>query len=305
MSEAPSTVTSTETSKPPVSDTPAGGAKPPVETAPKVDPKKKAETVTPETPKEDPKLARQFAALSREQRKLQQTKAELKTLQDQINTFNERKKTFRTSPEELLKDIGYQDTQSFMDEVVSVLNPKGPASDADRIAKLEKQLAERAEADKQAQKKAEELASVTQLDQARAYTKQFIQNAGNDPEGVHKYECILAIPNGTDKVFEIIYEEYRKTGKERTIQEVADVYETYLLEEAQKITALKKLQAKQLAAPEAKQDTAKTAEPKASISKALSNRKMAAPSNTEPALTKAQRAKLAVEALKERNRNKQ
>jgi len=218
------------------------------------------EEVTPEAPKVDPTLSRQFAQLARQEKalraKAQQQAQEFKAREEALKareaalttpvkqdlTNYISKDKFKSDPLGVLAEAGLS-----YDEITQQLltqQPRDPRTEA-HIARLEAKLAALEEANTTSQKTYAE----QQQAQYQAAVKQIQMDAKKLVSTDPNFETIKATGSVKD-VVELITQTYDKDGVLLSVEEAAQQVEDYLVEEAMKITQIDKIK-KRMAASNA------------------------------------------------------
>lgn len=196
-------------------------------------------------PEPAPVTSAQFAALAKREKALvlreKAAKDEAAAVAERLaraETYEARKAKASEDPLSVLGELGL----TFEQLTAAVLKQGEPPTADDRVAKLEARLeAEaKARADGEAAAKAQaEAMSKHQLEAAVAGFKN--QISGFVKENTEKYEMIAA-EDASELVFDVIDENYNKTGKLMTVEAASDMVEEYLFGEAKKrLAASKKL----------------------------------------------------------------
>lgn len=179
-------------------------------------------------------FARQFAALTREQRSLFAQREAMKKDMEQIDQFKKRQELKKTDLTKYLEEEGL-DPDSVMK---AYLNKGEPPQPEDRISVLEKKIA-----DYEAQIKQQELDARQKAEQQKeqaavdTFKKQMNDFINSKPD---QYEAIIA-GEGFDLVFEKINKHFEQTGEILEFAQAADEIENNLFEKAKKFSSLKKL----------------------------------------------------------------
>jgi hypothetical protein len=259
---------------------------------------------SPEQPQQTPKEradAERFAALVRRESALQKQRSEFKAQQDEVARWREQAKAneerlakAKANPLEALKALGlsYEDVTAF------VLNDSRPTPDLEirsvreEIAAIRREREEQARADAEAEKQRLQSEQAAVLDGFRAETTAFIDSRVDDYE-------LIRLQGAHGAVVDYIAQQYAQSvrdGQPRilTQKEAADHIEARLVEQAEKIAATKKFQAKLAAARAAPSDKLSgTPAPRRTVSNDLA----ATTPHSSPALTDAERIKRAIAAL--------
>jgi hypothetical protein len=244
-------------------------------------PEVKAEEKKTEEPKEP--LSSRFALLARREKELVQRDKDLKSKEAQYAEWQKEKaaleqskreedELWQTNPFEALKRRGL----SYQKLTELQLNDEKPTPDliAKKVArdeleayKKEQQELAKKKADEDAErakKEAEEAYNNT-LTQFREETKAFVTSHTDDYEliGLHAddgIETVLA-------TIELHFQETSKAGNPRvlSIKEACDLVEKHFEDEAKKLIATKKLQAKASPQPEADKAQSETAKPRTTL----------------------------------------
>lgn len=243
-----------------------------------VEPKKE------EPPKEDSLFSKRFAALSKREKAIRQRETELN---NRVAQLEERLKSLDAPKAEPVKEpLEYRlkrDPLKALEEAglpfekltQLVLNDgKLPAESQMQLIKEELDNKYKAEienlrkemADKEAKRQEEE--SKKQSEHEKQVIENFKTELGEFINSNADYELIQA-NNAVGAVFDVIELHYNKTGKVLSNKEAADAVESHLLQEALKLTKLKKLAQQKEAVSEKKQEI-KVNEPSLSNSHAAS-----------------------------------
>lgn len=190
----------------------------------------------PETQEEKPNpLAKQFSALTREQKKLREQKAALKAREEKVTAYEKAVAQAKEDPLAFLQSIGLSYDDVF-DAAIGIKKKEDPAAKA--LAEVEKLRAE-AEREKLEAKLAHNRA---QIEAAQRHIEKEVLNS-------EKYELLTAQHEaGTldvkKEIFAYIQGYYEQNGVEVTIEQAADALETYLEETTERLLKTKKVQKK-------------------------------------------------------------
>lgn len=249
----------------------------------------KAEEPPPQKSKEELEFASRFAALTKrekailQQQRLMQEKA--KDL-EALSKFEELKKGAKTNPIAILENLGlsYKEITDF------VLNDNKPTTDSvlgtlqQQVEALKTQLAEKEASEKRSKDEA-----------AIRNFKYAIQS--HVDKNADTFELIRG-NNAYDTVFEVASNVFDETGEIPDIDEVAKQVESYLEGELEKLTKLKKIQAK-FAPPPAAPEASIPTDTKPSVSKTLTNAAVSAvPGTTKKTLSADESVRKAAAMLK-------
>lgn len=179
-------------------------------------------------------FARQFAALTREQRALFAQKEAMKKDMEEVGVYKKRQELKKTDIAKYLEEEGL-DPDSVLKAYLN--KGEGPQVD-DRVAALEKVVAdyqkEKADGIEQARLKDIQEKEKAVIDNFKKQMNDFI-NASPD-----QYETIIA-DGASDLVFDRINKHFEETQEILPFEVVADEIENQLFERAKKLTGLKKL----------------------------------------------------------------
>lgn len=259
----------------------------PVETvAPEVEatPAVEGEAVTtpePEKEKEDPKFARRFAALSRQEKQIIAKQKEVDEKAKEIESVKaeaERAKQIlqlaKENPVLFLQETGlnYQELTELI-----LANEKSPEDK--KFDELKKEIEELKHAEEKKAKLAEEAETKAQIERVtKAIENYKVECKKTVQENPDKYELILA-QGREDEVFDIVERYFIDTETVLDFDIAADYLEQLLLEEAQKLVKTKKLAS--ATKTEAIRDTSKDARDIPKPSPTLTNTK---PSSYAPSI---------------------
>ena len=235
--------------------------------------------------------SRRFAQLARQEKairqKAQEIRAQEQALQQRQAELESREQGYRQQPPP--DQTKYVSRDMFKNDPISALSelglsyeeitnayinhtPQDPRVQA-TISKLEAKLAALEAANETAQKQSVE----AQTQQYQAAIKQLKTDTKALVDSDPNFETIKAT-RSHDDVVDLIEQTYKKDGILLSVEEAAQQVEDYLLEEAMRLTNIKKIKAKlaQNSAPKAQTQTAKTSaatanEPKQTQMKTLTN----------------------------------
>lgn len=219
----------------------------PVETvAPEATPAVEGEAVaTPEAEKEkeDPKFARRFAALSRQEKQIVAKQKEVEEKSKEIETAKaeaEKMKAIlqlaKENPMEFLRETGinYQELTELM--LASEKTPEDKKFD-----ELRKEIEDLKTAKEREAKEFEEAQTKAQIDRVtKAIENYKVECKNTVQQNPDKYELILA-HGREDDVFDIVERYFIENEQVLDFDIAADYLEQLLLEEAQKLVKTKKL----------------------------------------------------------------
>lgn len=258
-------------------------------------------------PAEDAKLTPRFAALANREREVvkkeqvwKQKEAELRRQADQLaaqqaeirRQAEQLESLKKTDPLKALEMLGHNYdalTQAYLaGKKVPDPTPEQKAAEAARaeIEKYEKErkLAEQNAAEVERQKLAE--AAKQAEVQVRQEIKEFVS------KDAEKYE-LIGLNDASETVYEVMAQEYQKTGKLLSYAEAADLVENFLVESVRVNSKAKKLQAK--APPQPQEDPKPST--KAPQRKTLSNQLTATLTPDSPVKSDEERRARAVALL--------
>lgn len=218
--------------------------------------------------KRDPMSAK-FAALAKEERRIQQLRLVAKEETKGLPEFQAAKKNALKDPIGYVKAAGLDVTEFYDNLTQVILGEKTPQNAEvrelhDKLKALEEQTQKEREDKRQADQRDE-------ANRAKAYVKDELVKAGDEFELVNQY-------GRHDLVCDIIADHWKQHKVELPIKEAAARVETYLEQEAEKFVATKKYKSKyaQAMAPTEKLPTPSSAPPP----KTLTNQ--ASGATTEP-----------------------
>lgn len=299
---------STATQKGAVEPTPA----PPADGTPMAPEEKAAEAEakpaekTDEPPKD--RLSKQFVALSRKEKELVRKQKELTAREQSVQEraqkaeqFEAQLKRAKLDPLKFVQDqLGITWEQLVEAQLNGGASQSSPAAVEqlveDRLAAFKSEQAE-LQAKAEEAKKAEDAREIAAFN---AEAVKFVDDHPDDYELTRLYDSARLVP-------ELIHENFRSTGQVLSAKEAADMVEQYLLEEASKLEATKKWQARSgkpkaeaEGKPQDQQDGAgKRAEQTGGASRTLSNRMApSASSQATKTLSAQDRQRRAEEAVK-------
>lgn len=218
---------------------------------PEGDAEEKAEAVA----EEKDRFASKFAALSRKEKALrqreQEMQARIKELEEKAARASEielLEQRLKENPLELLEEKGVDFgklTNLYLDNLDNSPEKKISKLEKEFNSKLESKIKELEEKYNTDKKKEQEAAQQKAIENFKSEISQFVES------NAEEYELVKA-NDATDLVFEVIEEHYNTTaeeaedgvGKVLSVKEAADHVERYLLEQAQTLLKLKKLQSK-------------------------------------------------------------
>jgi hypothetical protein len=205
--------------------------------APNVEQKvaQEAPAVTPkeEAPKEDDSFSRKFAALAKKERELRLKEQEIKEKESKYQSLEDFKKLAKRDINKYLEDSGLT-----YDEISEFYLNGGVAKDPkiyeieEKLSQVERELKEKEER----RQKAEQEAAVAEF---KAKQKLFITT------NAEKYELITAT-GSFDLVYDVCKEYYEKHGTAIENEKAAEMVETYLEKEVEKVLKANKIKSKYL-----------------------------------------------------------
>lgn len=185
----------------------------------------------------DQDVARQFAALTRKQKELfakEQAIAERQKKYEEIEALESLRET---NPLEYLKKKGMK----FEDIMQKALKEGEEPTVEEKLAALEKRLADEAKAREEEKKLKEENDLKAKQEAEQKFIDDFKKKIETDLKAdVEKYELINT-QNAFGLVYSVIEENWETNRTVMPIHEAAEKVEDYLLGEAKKLLALKKL----------------------------------------------------------------
>lgn len=189
-----------------------------------------------EQPKPVDDFSEKFAALTREQKKIWEEKQKLKAIQAEVEAYKKKVELKQKNPYLFLKEEGLE-----LNQILEMAAKDGePPSAEDKIAELERKLEARIKAEQEKEEKEKQAREQEAIDKFRQNLETHIKTKKDD------YELINA-QNAFGIVFEVIAQHYDKTLQETGTAEIMDMdkaaqmVETHLTNELQKLKGLKKV----------------------------------------------------------------
>lgn len=292
-------VTPVDASAPAETATPAASTAPdPAPSAPAPpDAAKVDDAKVDDAPPKDTKVAARFAELARREAEHARRQQALKAEEAELTAYKQAREQAKKDPRAALKALGI----SLQELVDAELKDGQPETVEDRVARLERERKEEAEARKKGEEEQTKAQIAATIDRAKAGARSHVDA---DPE---RYELIIA-EGAHDEVFATIEGMYAATAKEvaegkratpllLSFEQAADMVEEALLERARRLTSSKKL-----SAPAAPPPAATPPAPAKKASPTITAAKVAAPAATPPApaagLSRKERVALAAAKLR-------
>lgn len=191
----------------------------------------------PSEPKPEEDAAQRFARIARREKELRRQKQALKAEQAEVNAAKELRQVAKTNPKKLLETYGLSVDDVLM--AAADITPPEPEPE-DPIAVLKREIEELKTAKRlEAEEKhaAEVKAKQSQLDAFKSSIRQMVD------ENEERYE-LIKMQDQSELVWDVIEAQYQRDQTVLTAEQAADKVEAYLLEQASKLTAAKKLQPK-------------------------------------------------------------
>lgn len=212
----------------------APGAVPETEVAPPAEAKPEAE---------NPRVSRAFAEITKRERALREKEASIKARETEVASLRDLESQVAKDPLSLLQkfpDLYERLTESILRQGEA---PAEPTVD-DKIAQLEKRLADKEAAEVEARKAAEQAEITRKLDNARENLK---RTSATDPD---RWELVNA-EGAHDTAWGVLEAYWDQHQKVLPFEDALDYVENHLLEERGKLLNLKKIRAR-MAPPAAK-----------------------------------------------------
>lgn len=195
------------------------------------------EQATNATPGPDVDTAKQFAALSKRQKELFLREQELTARQNKLKELEEIEALREANPLEYIKKKGL----NFEDLMQKALKDGEEPSLEDKLAAIQKRLDDEMKSREEEKKKLQEESEKAKKEAEQKFIDDYKKKIETDikAEG-DKYELINT-QNAHGLVYSVIEEYWEKNREVMSIQDAADKVEDYLVGEAKKLLALKKL----------------------------------------------------------------
>lgn len=222
--------------------------------------------ITTESPKPEPAkpaddFSEKFAALTREQKKIWEEKQKLKAIQAEVEAYKKRLDLKKQNPYQFLKEEGLE-----LNQILELAAKDGePPSAEDKILELEKKLEARIKAEQEKEERERLAREQEAIDKFKVNLENHIKTKADE------YELINA-QGAYGVVFEVIAQHYDKTLQETGTAEILDMdkaaqmVETHLFNELQRLKGVKKVSALFGQQIEAATEPAKTQGPSATLS---------------------------------------
>lgn len=188
-------------------------------------------------PAPDADTAKQFAALSKRQKELFLREQELNSRLNKLKEQEEIEALREANPLEYIKKKGLK----FEDLMQKALKDGEEPTTEEKLAAIQKRLDDELKAREDEKKKQLEDAEKAKKDAEQKFIDDYKKKIETDIKAeADKYELINT-QNAFGLVFSVIEENWEKNREVMSIQDAADKVEDYLLVEAKKLLALKKL----------------------------------------------------------------
>lgn len=216
--------------------TPEATSAAPIESQDSVDTSREEGTTEASEKEEDTRFGDRFAALSREEAKIRQTRLDMKSEQEKITEYNDLKAKIEADPMAALAHFGV-DLDAL---IMRSLGEDAPVEEVDPVTKLQKDF-EDYKSGVQKDKDDAETARIDEhnsaIDAAVEDHKKKIEQSLKD--NADKYE-LIELNGAQDLVWEVTEAHYDDTNEVLSPEEAADLVEAHLDEQYQKFSAAKK-----------------------------------------------------------------
>jgi hypothetical protein len=190
--------------------------------------------IQPEKPKEDDDFAHRMALLARKEKALTEKQREIKTLEDKIKKLERMEQLQKEDPDAFLTESGLT-----LDQLInSALNKNKPETVEDKIAKLEKKLQEKEEAEKAANLSKEEQAKKDKHEAARSQVMSTIEQVLE--EKAEEFGLVKSLGE-KDLVYAVMEQYWEAKGELLPVEDAAKLVEDELFNKVQSIKSVDKI----------------------------------------------------------------